>query len=282
MAESKAAATTTTTTTSVTNIGDAAADALAVDSPVLLPSNLRLVLGSESRWRRGLLERAGYIFEATKADIDEKAVTAGFDDRSRADARALTLAIAHAKADALLARSSSGSSGSSGQREDEEEKAKEGGGVNCDAQVPLPPTTTTAAAAAQAQAPALLITSDQVVVHAGRIREKPRDADQARKYLASYAHEPACTVTAVIVTNTATGRRVEGVDVAKQWFREIPSEVTEAVLAKGDIFYCAGGFMIDEPLLEPYLGKREGSEDSIIGMPLALLRRLLLEAVGDV
>jgi septum formation protein len=70
------------------------------------------------------------------------------------------------------------------------------------------------------------------------------------------------------------------------------------VLAKGDIMHCAGGtlgaglsesfvsysdflqigFMIDEPLFQPYLGTRLGDEDSVIGMPLKLTLRLLAQA----
>eukprot|EP00050_Salpingoeca_kvevrii_P009900 m.5419 g.5419 ORF g.5419 m.5419 type:complete len:105 (-) comp2512_c0_seq1:587-901(-) len=65
---------------------------------------LPVVLGSESKWRRGLLRDAGLVFECCAADIDEKAVTAGFPDRKTADPTALTLAIANAKADALCNR----------------------------------------------------------------------------------------------------------------------------------------------------------------------------------
>jgi hypothetical protein len=36
--------------------------------------------------------------------------------------------------------------------------------------------------------------------------------------------------------------------------------------------------MIDEPLFMPFLGKRMGDEDSIIGMPLQLTLRLLAQA----
>ncbi len=40
----------------------------------------------------------------------------------------------------------------------------------------------------------------------------------------------------------------------------------------------SAGFMIDEPLFEPYLGTRVGDADSIIGMPLALTLALLARA----
>eukprot|EP00050_Salpingoeca_kvevrii_P009901 m.5426 g.5426 ORF g.5426 m.5426 type:complete len:208 (-) comp2512_c0_seq2:165-788(-) len=195
---------------------------------------LPVVLGSESKWRRGLLRDAGLVFECCAADIDEKAVTAGFPDRKTADPTALTLAIANAKADALCNRF--------------------------------------------AETETLLITSDQVVVYEGCIREKPESEDVCRAYLASYQSAPAQTVTAVVVTNTRNGQRWSRVDVAQQHFKPIPREIVDQVIAKGDIMYCAGGFMIDEPLFEPYLGERIGSESSIIGMPLEVTMALLEQA----
>ncbi|KAI8586736.1 inosine triphosphate pyrophosphatase-like protein [Geranomyces variabilis] len=125
---------------------------------------------------------------------------------------------------------------------------------------------------------ALLITADQVVSWHGSVREKPVDAAQCREYLAGYATAPAETHSALVVVNTVTGKTVEGIDVARQHFKPIPTEVIDALIAKGDIMYCSGGFMIDDPIMFPYLGPREGDEDSIIGMPLKLLTRLLAEA----
>ena len=66
-------------------------------------------------------------------------------------------------------------------------------------------------------------------------------------------------------------------DIAKQYFKPVPKEIVDKLIEKGDIMYCAGGFMIDDPLIHPYLDRREGTEDSIIGMPLALLKRLIDE-----
>ncbi len=132
--------------------------------------------------------------------------------------------------------------------------------------------------------------ADQVVAFRGQIREKPECEAECRMYLKSYEDEPACTVTAVVITNTATGKQVSGVDIAKQWFLPIPDDIVSRVLSKGDIMYCSGGFMvcfvcvcalhpqIDDPDFAPYLARREGSEDSIIGMPLELTSRLLAEA----
>ncbi|EGD74312.1 hypothetical protein PTSG_12428 [Salpingoeca rosetta] len=125
-----------------------------------------------------------------------------------------------------------------------------------------------------------LITSDQVVHYKGTIREKPETPEMCKEYLRSYETVPATTVTAVVVTNVATGERFQQVDIASQQFKPIPEAVMDEVIegGKGDVMYCCGGFMIDHPKLQPYLGERKGSEDSILGMPLAVLESLLDKA----
>jgi predicted house-cleaning NTP pyrophosphatase (Maf/HAM1 superfamily) len=73
------------------------------DAAPLKLRGMRVCLGSTSKWRRQLLAShfPGLDFDTAAADIDEKAVTAGFADRGSADAGVLTLALAHAKADAI-------------------------------------------------------------------------------------------------------------------------------------------------------------------------------------
>lgn len=70
------------------------------------------------------------------------------------------------------------------------------------------------------------------------------------------------TVTSLVVTNKKAGKRVEVVDIARQYFDPIPEDVIDALIAKGDVLYSAGGFTVEDPLLAPYLGTREGTEDS--------------------
>eukprot|EP00274_Cyanoptyche_gloeocystis_P006204 CAMPEP_0196651602 /NCGR_PEP_ID=MMETSP1086-20130531/631_1 /TAXON_ID=77921 /ORGANISM="Cyanoptyche gloeocystis , Strain SAG4.97" /LENGTH=182 /DNA_ID=CAMNT_0041981693 /DNA_START=205 /DNA_END=753 /DNA_ORIENTATION=+ len=124
----------------------------------------------------------------------------------------------------------------------------------------------------------VLITSDQVVVCDGQIREKPETPEQARSYLASYSMHPAQTVTSVCVVNVRTAKFFEGTDIAIQHFRPIPDDVIDALIAKGDIFNCSGSFAVEDPLLEPYVGEREGSIQSIRGLPIHLVKTLLSQA----
>ncbi|KAJ3348149.1 hypothetical protein GGF32_006381 [Allomyces javanicus] len=230
----------------------AATAAAAPTTPQLDPARfahalpLTLVLGSTSRARRALLaslippthtDRIKIEFTAPPDSLDERAVAA--DHRAAHRAHELTLAVAHAKADALL--------------------------ISATLAQPAEVGTT------------ILLTADQVTVCADKVREKPEDEQEARGYLAAYsAGEPAMTVTAVVATDLHTKKRVAGIDVATQhWRGPFLANVVDAVVAKGDVMHCCGGFMIDEPLLVPYLGPRDGDGDSIMGMPLALTKSLI-------
>ncbi len=66
--------------------------------------------------------------------------------------------------------------------------------------------------------------------------------------------------------------------MAWQHWLPIPDDVASAVVAKGEVMHCAGSFMVDEPMLAPFMGHREGEMESVEGMPISLTRSLLLEA----
>lgn len=124
---------------------------------------------------------------------------------------------------------------------------------------------------------ALLITSDQVVVCNDDILEKPLDADEERAMLRMYARYPAETVTSVVIANTQTGERAEGVDRAKVWFRPFPDEFIEQMVAYPRVYELGGGFSIGDPLFLPYVERIEGERESVIGLPWAMTQKMLLQ-----
>ncbi|MBI4276601.1 Maf family protein [Candidatus Uhrbacteria bacterium] len=132
----------------------------------------------------------------------------------------------------------------------------------------------TAAILPKIQESALLVTSDQVIVWNGVIREKPRDADEARAFLKSYAEHAPETVTSLVVTNTQTKKVVEGVDRVCVVFSSVPDNIIDALIQKGLLMTAAGGFQVQDPLLKPYI-QYDGAEESCMGMPLTLLTQLL-------
>lgn len=94
--------------------------------------------------------------------------------------------------------------------------------------------------------PALLICCDQVIVFDDVVREKPESEAQAKEHLQSYgrAGKPAVCISGVVVMNVKSRKTVHGVDVAQQYFKEIPDKVADALIAKGDIMYCSGSFVV--------------------------------------
>jgi septum formation protein len=122
----------------------------------------------------------------------------------------------------------------------------------------------------------ILICGDQVVFCEGEIREKPQNAAEAKRFLQSYSNgQPGETVSAMVVVHPKTGTMASGVHISKAHFGAIPEEAVDQLIQEGDVFTCAGGFMIEHPLLKPHVRKIEGSIDSIQGLPIDLTKELV-------
>lgn len=201
-----------------------------------------VILGSGSLSRKSIMTNAGYHFDVVKADIDERAI----GDRSDGHlepTKVLVDLLANAKADAILAKLQNP--------------------MNAEKYGSLMGRP--------------LITCDQVVICNGHVLEKPLNEDEARKFLNMYGDYPCSTVGCTTVTDTVSGRRVSAVDVATIYFRHIDEETIEKLIADGEVYYCAGGLMIENPLVLPFLDRVEGSEESVMGISSVLLGNLFKE-----
>jgi septum formation protein len=128
---------------------------------------------------------------------------------------------------------------------------------------------------------AVVVTSDQVIVWNGSIREKPLDAREAREFLRGYRKYPAKCVTAVLAYNTITQRDVIVIDCAKVYFKDLTDEAIERIIAEKVIFTCAGGFAAGHPSFDPYIARIVGTRDSVMGLPLNLTRLVIKDAAGE-
>jgi septum formation protein len=113
-----------------------------------------------------------------------------------------------------------------------------------------------------------VLTGDQVVVHDGTILEKPVDADEARRFIAAYSGGECTTVGSCTATDPATGVQFTVVEVATLVFEEIPdlTTVTAMLITEGEIFYCAGALMAENPLLVPHIKEVKGTIDAVLGL----------------
>mmetsp|Transcript_36397 Transcript_36397/g.107449 ORF Transcript_36397/g.107449 Transcript_36397/m.107449 type:complete len:222 (-) Transcript_36397:620-1285(-) len=173
--------------------------------------------------------------------------TADIDEKAirHDDPHKLVLALARAKCDAILARM------------DASERATAGDGRG-----------------------PFLLTCDQVVVYQGRILEKPEDQEECRSFIRGYANAPASTVGSVLCCDMETGHRFEAVDVSHIHFTPIPEGVVDKLLQEGDCMWCAGGLMVEHPLVVPHVVRIEGTQDGVMGLSKALVAKLLLQAAG--
>ena len=128
---------------------------------------------------------------------------------------------------------------------------------------------------AKIKEPAIIIASDQVVLFEDKIREKPRDAQEAKEFLQSYSRGPAETLGAVVVVNTATGKRLSDIQTSKVYFRPLPRAIIEEHIKSGSALRGAGGFLMHDPLLGPYIDHIEGGLDSAIGLSREVVNRLI-------
>ena len=125
---------------------------------------------------------------------------------------------------------------------------------------------------------ALVLTADQVVVCDGRILEKPDTEEEARHFISGYAQYPPQTVGSCVITDPRSGRQWSAVDKACVTFLPIPDAVIDELIDEGEVFFCAGGLMVEHALVQPYIERMDGSIDSVMGLCKATVMRLLQEA----
>ena len=221
----------------------------------------RIILGSASAPRRLVLSVVAPAFEVLRADIDERSVLAP-------DVMTLPIAIAKAKAAHLLP-----SAGIEG----------------------------------------VLVTADQIVVNAaGELRHKPTCASDVIRWLDEYAGSTARLISAVVVTDLSSGRSSEGVDVCTVRFhcsargggaavampapalnlaelpwanaaaRTLALVLDEKAMVGGmpaggliSAADCAGAIALEHPAMARHIAGIDGSPDSAMGLPLAVLSACL-------
>ena len=205
-----------------------------------LARDVHLILGSSSKFRARIFQsRFGEGFSTVSPDIDER------DPALRcADPQLLVRRIAEAKSDHLC--------------QQQRDWLLAQGGEHSTGRV-------------------LLVTGDQVVVFQGQVREKPEGVQEARQFLSSYGGDCVSTVAAVCVTEVGTGLRRTDTDTVTLQFGDIPADCIDALVADPDILTSAGALIMEHPMMNPHIVSIDGTEDSVQGLPLDLLERLIGE-----
>ena len=130
----------------------------------------------------------------------------------------------------------------------------------------------------------LVIGADTIVATgpegSGRLLGKPADADEARAMLSSLSGTRHRVVTGVAVIRTRDGREVSAFERTWVTMRTLSPEEVETYVASGEWRDKAGGYAIQENADAFVTGLEEGGFDNVVGLPVALTRKLLAELAG--
>jgi septum formation protein len=114
-----------------------------------------------------------------------------------------------------------------------------------------------------------------------KIREKPIDENEARKFLNSWNEEPAVIIGSVVVVNTKTGEKASGLQKSRVHFKVISEKVIDEHIRNGSSMRGCGGISITDPILHDYIKNIEGGFDSAAGLSKELVKRLVIQVGGD-
>ena len=210
-----------------------------------LPSPL--ILGSGSFTRKLILNEMNIPFEIKTRPIDERAI----GDRSiGSNPKELVLTLGKAKADHLI-------QGLMDKAQEIEDLKLPDVGEEW-----------------------IVLTADQVVTHSGCILEKPDDLEQAEDFVSRYSVSPPSTVGSVVLTHLPSLIQVSGIDTSQINFNPTVSQcnLIERLVEEGaPVLKCAGGLMVEHPLVKEHIKGIDGTEDSVMGLSKDLVLRLLQE-----
>ena len=233
-----------------------------------------LLLGSASFTRKLILDEMGIPYKKFVRPINEKLIgTRDGGAASQPNPTELVLLVAHAKMDRLVHEL---------QQEEPPDEV-----VNIEQEC-------------------VVLTGDQVVLCRNTILEKPDSVAEAQNFVEMYVTHPPSTIGSCVLYHHPSGIRVSGTDTATIYFNAttlganasssrsedgtpppptttIPAAhalITDLLALNQPVLSCAGGLMIEHPLVQRHILSIEGTEDSVMGLSKQLVLTLFEELQG--
>ena len=122
----------------------------------------------------------------------------------------------------------------------------------------------------------MLLTADTVVVLDGQILGKPSDRKENGQYLRRLAGQTHRVITGVCLLEVDTGRQALAHEVSSVRFRNLSEEEIRAYCDSDEGLDKAGGYGI-QGAAGKFVAEVIGPYDNIVGLPVALVCRLLEE-----
>ena len=121
----------------------------------------------------------------------------------------------------------------------------------------------------------LVLGADTIVECDGRLLGKPRDRDEARRFLRLLSGRSHLVVTALALVEAGGGRTVTGQEVTEVCVRPLMAEEIDAYVGTDEPLDKAGGYAI-QGAGGTFIEGIKGSFTNVVGLPLGRLRALLL------
>ena len=120
-----------------------------------------------------------------------------------------------------------------------------------------------------------VLTSDTSVSVDGELLNKPNSVEEAQEMLRRLCGRTHQVYTAVVLTDVASGRIDQWVEVTDVLMRPYTDVEVDTYIATGDPFDKAGAYAIQHPTFQP-VAKLDGCYTSVVGLPVCQVARMLM------
>lgn len=120
----------------------------------------------------------------------------------------------------------------------------------------------------------IIVTSDLVVVHNGKLREKPISKKEVISWHKEYPKGKSMVYCSIVVHHVGLNKTLKAVDTASLKWRKIPDRVIHK-MAEDSITYKGAGFTARA--FFHYAKSLNGSVSTVQGMPVRILEEFLEE-----
>lgn len=131
---------------------------------------------------------------------------------------------------------------------------------------------------AQRHACALVLAAD-TLVSGETVLGKPGTPERAKEMLRELSGNWHSVYTGLTLLNTKTGRVIRGIDRTRVHFVPMSEEDIEEYVATGEPLDKAGAYGI-QGRGGMYIDRIDGSPSNVMGLPMAVLRRMMMEMNG--
>ena len=116
----------------------------------------------------------------------------------------------------------------------------------------------------------IIIGMDTVVVAGGEILEKPKNLEEAKRYIKLCSNSFSRVITGLTLINQLNGEVIDTYSETKVYFKEIPDEEIEFYIQNEPYALNSSGFVI-ETVMSNFIKRIDGTYNNILGAPVEVI-----------